>query len=326
MLYTLFLYQNSSGLLMYDKSFQDVSSGKMELFSSFFSAIKTFISEIVLEGSKELKNIEMGDYTIIVSSIKDISVDIIMIADRQDYKIINKLIPKIIKILLKHKQLLLEWNRNKQELRILDKPLSDLIASKKKLMGDGSAIRPIIDQPIKANISQKTHIKKDLSEIEYSNLIQERTFLISRLEKDTTTNLLRKLAISKKVMEISEQLNDGDIVTNFQEQIKQLTSQIDDTKFKLDFFLNKAKKSLAEAVEGLGARTLQGGDYKDAYLNLYSFSTKLKSVSDGIYYEEMRELAKKLISISESGITDHELSEVITKILNLSSNIDDYLE
>ena len=56
---------------MYDKSFQDVSSGKMELFSSFFSAVKTFISEIVLEGSKELKNIEMGDYTIVVSSIKD---------------------------------------------------------------------------------------------------------------------------------------------------------------------------------------------------------------------------------------------------------------
>ena len=311
---------------MYDKSFQDVSSGKMELFSSFFSAIKTFISEIVLEGSKELKNIEMGDYTIIVSSIKDVSVDVIMIADRQDYKIINKLIPKIIKILLKHKQILLEWNRNKQELRILDKPLSDLIASKKKLMGEGPAITSTTEEPVKTKIAQKTHHKKELTEIEHSNLIQERTFLISRLEKDTTTNLLRKLAISEKILEISEQLSDEDIVTTFQKQIKQLIKQIDDTKFKLDFFLNKAKKSLAEAVEGLGARTLQGGDYKDAYLNLYSFSTKLKSVSDGIYYEEMRELARKLINISGSGITDHELSEVITKILNLSSNIEEYLE
>ena len=311
---------------MYDKSFQDVSSGKMELFSSFFSAVKTFISEIVLEGSKELKNIEMGDYTIIVSSIKDISVDIIMIADRQDYKIINKLIPKIIKILMKHKQLLLEWNRNKQELRILDKPLSDLIASKKKLMGEAPAITPALEEPSKAKPSQKTLYKKELTEIEQSNLIQERTFLISRLEKDTTTNLKRKLAISEKILEISEQLNDEDNTSAFQEQIKQIKSQIEDTRFKLDFFLNKAKKSLSEAIEGLGAKTLQMGDYKDAYLNLYSFSTKLKSLSDGVYYEQIRDLASKLINISASGITDHELSDVITQILNLSSDINDYLD
>jgi len=322
----LFLYQSSSGLLMYDKSFQDVSSGKMELFSSFFSAVKTFISEIVLEGSKELKNIEMGDYTIIVSSIKDISVDIIMIADKQDYKLINKLIPKIIKILLKHKQLLLEWNRNREELKILDKPLSDLIASKKKLMGEIPAITPTLEETFKERKSLKALNKIELSQIEQSNLIQERTFLISRLEKDTTTNLLRKLAISEKILEISEQLNDAEMISSFQDQLDQLEKQIEDTKFKLDFFLTKAKQSLSEAVEGLGAKTLKNGDYKDAYLNLYSFSTKLKSLSDGIYYEEMRELAKQLINISESGITDHELSEVITKILNISGNIEDYLE
>ena len=322
----MFLYQSSSGLLMYDKSFQDVSSGKMELFSSFFSAVKTFISEIVLEGSKELKNIEMGDYTIIVSSIKDISVDIIMIADKQDYKLINKLIPKIIKILLKHKQLLLEWNRNREELKILDKPLSDLIASKKKLMGEIPAITPTLEETFKERKSLKALNKIELSQIEQSNLIQERTFLISRLEKDTTTNLLRKLAISEKILEISEQLNDAEMISSFQDQLDQLEKQIEDTKFKLDFFLTKAKQSLSEAVEGLGAKTLKNGDYKDAYLNLYSFSTKLKSLSDGIYYEEMRELAKQLINISESGITDHELSEVITKILNISGNIEDYLE
>ena len=310
---------------MYEKSFQDVSSGKMELFSSFFSAVKTFISEIVLEGSKELKNIEMGDYTIIISAIKDISVDLIIIADKQDYKIINKLIPKVIKILLKHKQLLLEWNRNKQELKILDKPLSDLITSKKKLMGDSIALKEPVDQSVKAKISEKAHVKKEINEIERSNLIQERSFLISRLEKDATTNLLRRLAISEKILEISTQLNEGEMISEYQKQIEQLIKQIDDTKFKLNFFLNKAKNSLSEAVERLGVKTLQKGDYKETYLNLYSFSTKLKSLSDGVFYEEMRILATKLINISESGITDHELSEVITKILNLSDNIEDYM-
>ena len=56
MLYTIFLYQSESGLLFYDKNFQDISDGKMELFSSFFSALKSFIGEMILDGEKELKN------------------------------------------------------------------------------------------------------------------------------------------------------------------------------------------------------------------------------------------------------------------------------
>ncbi|HEY0090639.1 MAG TPA: hypothetical protein VGB37_17440, partial [Candidatus Lokiarchaeia archaeon] len=58
------LYQQESGLLLYDKNFQDISEGKMELFSGFFAALKSFVSEMVLEGSKDLKNIELGDYSV----------------------------------------------------------------------------------------------------------------------------------------------------------------------------------------------------------------------------------------------------------------------
>ena len=68
MLYTIFLYQSESGLLLFDKSFQDISSGKMELFSSFFSALKAFIGEMIIEGSTELKNISLGDYTVLIES------------------------------------------------------------------------------------------------------------------------------------------------------------------------------------------------------------------------------------------------------------------
>jgi len=54
MIYTIFLYQSHTGLLIYDKSFQEINTGKMEMFSSFFLTIKSFVSQLVLDGSNLL--------------------------------------------------------------------------------------------------------------------------------------------------------------------------------------------------------------------------------------------------------------------------------
>ena len=93
MLYTIFLYQSESGLLFYDKSFQDISDGKMDLFSSFFSALKSFIGEIVLDGAKELKNIELGDYTVLITSINEIKADLVVIVQALTVASVISLIP-----------------------------------------------------------------------------------------------------------------------------------------------------------------------------------------------------------------------------------------
>ena len=84
MLYSLFIYQSHSGLLIWDKSFEkQMDSQRVELFSSFFSAIQTFVKEgdlaesilktakevhanIIVMGShsrKWLENIVMGSVT-----------------------------------------------------------------------------------------------------------------------------------------------------------------------------------------------------------------------------------------------------------------------
>jgi len=318
MLYTIFIYQTQSGLLIYDKSFQDISSGKMELFSSFFSAIKSFISEMVLGGgSTELKNIELGDYTVLITSINSIEADLVIISDKDDIKIINKLIPKIIKILQKHQQTFLEWDGNRSLFDVLDQPFTNLISSKKQLIGETT----LIENPELVLKSMWAH-KGELTAQESEGLNQERDFLINRLGK--SQNLLRKSAISEKILDLSERLKDDLNFIKFQNEVKNLKDQIKDTKLKLRYYLEKIKSSLSKAVDNLGTKSIKDGDYKDAYLNLYSFTTKLKLIEAGRNWEKYREYANILINKAE--IDDHELSAAISAILRMSNDIDDYID
>ena len=317
MLYTVFIYQSSSGLLMYDKSFQDISSGKMELFSSFFSAIKSFIKELVLEGSTELKNIELGDYTVLITSIPDVRADLVMIADKEDHKALTKLIPKILSILTKHKQLFLEWDGNREQLMVLDKPLTELIIKKKKkLIGDES----LVEKPEELLQSIWAH-KGDLEAEQENRLLRERDFLIERIGK--TTNLIRKLDIAEEVVNISEKLHDEDTFLKFQKQVKSLKDQVKDTKYKLKYYLDKVKTSLSNSLDRIGNKALHQGDYKDAYLNLYSFSTKLKTLTDNNRWQNYRDLAKILINKQQRDT--NEISNAISEILNMKEDVEEYL-
>ncbi|MFO8017964.1 MAG: hypothetical protein R6U96_04970 [Promethearchaeia archaeon] len=302
---------------MYDKSFQDVSSGRMELFSSFFSAIKSFIKELVLEGSTELKNIELGDYTVIITAVPEINVDLVMIADKKDYKILKKLIPKILKIILNHKQLFLEWDGNREQLMVLDKPLTELILKKrKKLISDDNLVENSEDL-LQSIWDRKEKIEKE----QRKRLLQERDFLIERISE--TTNLQRKLEIAKNVLKISERLKDEKSFLKYQKKVKRLKDQIEDTKFKLEYYLEKVKKTLSSSIDKLGNKSLHQADFKDAYLNLYSFSTKLKNLTEDDKWEKYRNLAKALINKDEK--EKGKLSKIVSEIFNMKDNIESYL-
>ncbi len=317
MLYTLFIYQSYSGLLMYDKNFQEISSGKMELFSSFFSAIKSFIKELVLEGSTELKNIELGDYSVMISAIPNINADLVLISDKEDQKLVNKLIPKLIKVLQKYQEIFQEWNGDRDLFSVLDQPISELIYTKKKLIGESSLVENA-EQVLK---SMWAH-KGDLSQQTKDGLSQERDFLLSRLDK--MRNIVRKQVIIEKVVEISEQLKDEAGFIEYQKLLKKIKDEVKDTKIKLKYYLEKIKQALSSAVDSLGNRRLIEGDYKDAYLHLYSFSSKLKLVTTGTEHEKYRHLANLLLSKSE--VEDHQLSEAISEVLRMNDDIEQYIE
>jgi len=314
MIYTIFLYQSHTGLLIYDKSFQNVNSSRMEMFSSFFSAIKTFISELVLEGSKELKNIELGDYSVLITSIPDIKVDLVVIADKEDTKIINKLIPKIIKLLLKYQNLFLSWDGDREEFSLLDHPLVDLISSNVK-----DVRKTLLEKPESVLKSMWTH-KKRLSEEAIQSITQERKVLLNRIQN--TSNLIKKKDMVKQVLELSEKLRDEGGFLKYQKDLNSLKVEIKDAKFKSEYYLNNVKKSVNEALNALGTKPLREGDYKDTYMQVYSFSSKLKLLKDD-GWKEYRELANNLIKKDE--IEDNVLSETLQKILKMSDNIEDYL-
>lgn len=316
MIYSLFLYQSNSGLLLYDKNFQDVSDGKLEMFSAFFSALKSFISEMVLSGSKELKNIELGDYFVLITSIPETESDLVIIADKEDNKTINKLVPKLVRIILNYKELFINWDQRVKTFKILDKPLTELILSKKRLV-EGTSLIEKQEVVLKSIWSHK----KDLSAEEKQNLINEKEVLQKKLLK--ADDFKEKLALTEKLIQISSKLKDEEEFIQFQKEAKLIKDEIIDRKLKLQYYLERTKAALSNTLDNLGRKSLKDGDYKDTYLNLYSFSTKLKNLTDSDTYETYQMLAKALIDKDEISID--ELSQVISKILAMKDDIDSYL-
>jgi len=319
MIHSIFLYQSHTGLLIYDKNFQDTDAVNTEMFSSFISAIKAFISEIIIDDtqdrSNELTDIELSDYTVIITSITKIQVDMVIVADKEDTKEINKLIPKLIKVLNKYKKLFLGWDGDREEFDVLDYPLADLILVNVKVVRKSLPERP--DQMLKSIWAHR----KQLSKEKFDKLIQERDITIYKIEN--TVNLPRKADMIKSVINLSEKLKDENVYLKYQKELNRLNNEIKDAKFKMNYYLEKIKESVNTAIENLGNNPIHSGDFKNAYLHLYSFSTKLKLINEN-GWKIYRDMASGLIDKEAS--TKQELSENIQKILKMSSNIDDYLD
>ena len=302
---------------MFDKSFQRISHGKMELFSSFFSAIKSFIQEMLLEGSKDLKNIELGNYVVKITTISGLNVDLVLIIDQEDNKKVNKLIPKIIKVLLKHQEIFMDWNGQKDIFKILDHPISQLIVSEKSLIDE----KTLTDNQMEV-LKSIWEQKGALSPQKVEDLLEEKQFLEDRLNQ--TENLIRKQKIIENILDISNQLKDDNGYRQYQKRFQQVKREIDDTKFKIKYYLQRAKECLSESLKKIGQKPLIEGEYRDTYLNLYSFGSKIQKISSGNEYQKFKEMAKMLLE--KDANRESELSQIIKDILKLKEeDIEDYL-
>ncbi len=315
MIYSIFLYQASSGLLIYDQNFQELNTGKIELFGSFFAAIKSFVSEIIIDEANKLKNIDLGEYSIVLSSIKRIDVDVVIITDKEDIKTVNKLLPKLLKLLNKFEAQFLSWDGDRKEFDILELPLTELVLENIK-----NVRKTLLEKPDQVLKSMWAH-RKQLSEEARENLIQERDLLIYKIEKSPL--LPRNLALSEKVVELSEQLHDENTFLKYQNEVNRIKNEIKDAKFKLKYYLKNMKATLNDAIEKLGSKLISAGDYKDTYLSLYSFSTKLRLLKEE-GWELYRDMANKLID--KENVPEEEISQTIQNILVMSDDIEEYLD
>ena len=311
MLYFLFLYQIESGELLYEKEFQADFDSHMDLFGSFFSALKLFVSEMVNEGVRDLQTIGLGDLMASIIRILEANIDLVIIAEKDDKKEIQKLSSKLKSIVLNYKELFLVDAVKSEDFERFDKEINDIILSHRKILDPNVLIEKQKDF-LKSIWDQRGKISDQLRE-ERTDLEKERTIIVNKLLKEN--NVLKKLSLCKLILKISDKLEDEQFFLEYQKKAKIIAYEINDQKIRLKYYLNRVKESFKVALEG---------EFKEVYSNLYSFSSKLKDFAPVEVYEKYYHLASKLINRKE--ISPKEFSLVIDEISNMDENIESYFE
>jgi hypothetical protein len=288
----------------------------MDLFGSFYSALKTFISGVLSDKKTELETVGLGEVNAYISQIPELSIDLILIADKEDSKIISKLNPKITNLILQYKDLFEKNQINRDLFENFNKDINEIILSQKGILNPnliiekrGDILKSIWDQ--KGVISTK--IKNEIDKLRI-----ERDDLIKNFEDENI--LVKKLEKCQGIINICEDILDTNTLVEYQKSAKILINEIEDRKAKLQYYLNQAK----EALNLILARgSIIHGRYKEVYSYLYSFSSKLKNLVDPEIYHKYYELAKKFIDADK--FSHEELSMMINEVLEMDSNIDNYI-
>jgi len=318
-LYFLFLYQIESGDLFYEKDFQADIDSQMDLFGSFFSALKMFISSMTNEASEGLSTIGLGNLIASIFRIRDVNIDLVIIAEEVDRKEIQKLTPKLKSVILNYKELFLVDAVESEEFEKFDKAINDIIISHRKIL-DPKVLIEKQKGLLKSIWDQRGKISDQLRE-EKKDLENERAIIINTLSKEN--NILKKKSLCKLILELSDKLEDEQFFLEFQKKLKIINTEINDQKIRLKFYLKRVKEAVKIALNTFGNKSLIYGDFKEVYTNLYSFSTKLKNFASVEVYEKYYHLASKLVY--KKGISPEEFSLIIDEINNMDENIESYL-
>jgi hypothetical protein len=318
MLYTIFLYQSHSGVLVYKQSFENNIGSKSELFASFFSAIQSFVTQMIMSDStgKGLESIDLGKYLINITKIPSLGIDCVLIADREDQKEIKKFLPKLMKLFTGHQELFENWDGEVSRLDVLDVEVIQVLTKFKKLSGQDSDVdgkTQLMDEIL----GRLPELEKD----QINHYIKEKKFLEKRFQE--TTSLYRKLEIIESMEEVCRKLRDTDEMERILKIRKKTHQELVALKEKLAYYLRQAKFSISNSVEQSGHKPLYDIDFRDSYVNLYSFSTKLKFVGRDDLSEKYKAWA--MILIEKPPEKESEFSTIINSILKLPDDINLYI-
>ncbi|MHA1257892.1 MAG: hypothetical protein ACTSPS_20105 [Promethearchaeota archaeon] len=300
MLHSILIYQSETHKLLYNKNLQESKKDNIELFGGFLSALELFISNIHLDGSKDLKKIELGDNFVFITHIPQIKTDLIMIAEKEDDKIINRLFPIMTSIIMDYKELFSEREYNLKQFKLFNQELNDLILSNKKVIDEKytkKIVDSIWDQKGEISIKLKEHLTEQKNSYSLS---------LNKVE-----NLPEKLMIIKKIVEILNEINDSEELQEYHQKEKNLIKDISDRKTRLSYYLNGAKEAL------------RNDEYSMAFSHLLSFSSKLQNFTKPHIQKKYQDLAKILLKKDE--IDRIIFSQTISEILIMPDDIDEYL-
>jgi hypothetical protein len=274
------------------------------MFSSFFSALQTFVSELTQSSTESLSTIELGEYFVLISRIIEASSDLVIIVDKEDARETEKMIPKIIKIIMDHIDLFVDWDHKPEKLEMFDLKIIQLILSNKKLISE-SSLTTNQSSILKSIWDQKGALSEQLRE----NLLTEREDLTGEYLKEE--NYLQKYEISQKLIAISEKLHDDEKFIEYQTEAKSLRDEIKDRRLRLQYYLEKVKESI------------EFSKFAETYSYLYSFCLKLKNFSDPIIIEKYKTLARTILNREK--VPKQEFREAIREVSTIEEEINSYL-
>ncbi len=264
---------------------------------------------MIKNSSRGIHNIEMGNLKVIITEIRSLGVEMVSISDIEDEKAIRKITPDLIKILNENAVLFKNFDGNISNFKVLDSEIMKIFEKNKNFLN------------IKKPFDEKFEIP-DKKTIKITNLEKERIFLEDRLKN--TVALPKKIEIVNSIDQIDHKLKDKVNIEKNKIRRKKFVSELQSTKDRMKYFLEKTKQAINRTVQHSKGKPIYETDFKDAYLNLYSFSSKLKIIGRDDLCTEYREIAKIFIDKPEDQL--HNFPKFISKVLNLSDDMDDYLK
>ncbi|QEE17819.2 hypothetical protein DSAG12_03657 [Promethearchaeum syntrophicum] len=314
-------------MLFWEKSFEDqIEPFQTEMLSSFLSAINHNIKEMIANSSKGIKNIEMGNLIVIVTDIKSLGVEMVTISDSDNEKNIRKIIPEFIKILNENASLFKDFDGNMSVFEILDFKILQIIEKNKKILKKGKVLKEKLEIKEKRLTGQEgnkfVHEVRHPHYDKYTKFDEERKFLEDRLKE--TAALPKKIEILNSIDQIDHKLKEKPNIEKNKQRRKKFQVELQSTKERMKYFLEQTKQAINRSIQHSKGKLIYETDFKDAYLNLYSFSSKLKFIGRDDLCTEYREFAKILIEKPED--QEHNFSNVIKKILDLSEDMESYFK
>jgi len=273
------------------------------MFNSFFSTLKSFVSELLLTSSESLNNIELGGYIIINTLISEISADLVIIIDKQDLKVVRKFIPKIIKFIQDFQLIFTDSRRTPEQFEFFDQEFTNLILSNKKLISQADLVenQGVI---LKSIWEQKGSLSEEIRE----NLIKENESILEKYPSES--NYIRKYNYIMKLIDISGKLRDEEKLIEYQKEAKPIRDEIKDRKIRLQYYLDNVKEEI------------RFYNYRDAYSALYSFCEKLESFAEPEIIEKYSTIAEKLLL--KKKIDHDEFFAAVEEVKNMSKEVENY--
>lgn len=324
MLYFIFILDSESGDLLYDKDLNISNERQMDLFGSFYTALKTFLGGFMGTGRESINTIGLGKFNAYVLNQAELSIDLVLIAEKEDFKDIDRISKKILDLILNYKELFVKGTVKAEYFKQFDETINKLILSEKKVLD------PLLLIEKKGDILKSIWTQKGkLSE----QLREEREKQMERSSKELgilsnlylkEKNILKKLNICQRIINISESIEDEKTMVEYQKIAKKFIDEIDDRKIRLEHYLARTKQFLKEAIDDLYGTSMIHGQYREVYSSLYSFSSKLKNLASLETRQKYMNMANKLLEPLKASKED--LSKIIHEIENMNDDIESYFE